>query len=122
MMTAVSVGLAASTLFGMAVVISFILGWANKAFHVEVDPRVLRINDVLPAANCAGCGYVGCNDYAEAVASGEASVSLCAPGGPSCAEAVAARIMHAGRSCVQYCLELFVIAGGFLNLCEADFS
>jgi len=89
MMTAVSVGLAASTLFGMAVVISYVLGWASKAFHVEVDPRVIRINEVLPAANCAGCGYVGCNDYAEAVASGEASVSLCAPGGPSCAEAVA---------------------------------
>lgn len=89
MMTAVSVGLAASTLLGMAVVISYVLGWASKAFHVQVDPRVLQINEVLPGANCAGCGYVGCNDYAEAVARGEAAVTLCAPGGPSCAAAVA---------------------------------
>lgn len=88
MMTTVSVGLAASTLFGMAVVISYVLGWASKAFYVEVDPRVVRINDVLPGANCAGCGFVGCNDYAEAVATG-AEVTLCAPGGPSCASAIA---------------------------------
>lgn len=90
MITVVSVGLAASTLLGMALVISYVLGWASKAFHVEVDLQVLRINDALPGANCAGCGYVGCNDYAEAVARGEAAVTLCAPGGPSCAEAVAA--------------------------------
>ena len=89
MMTAISVGLAASTLLGMAVVISYVLGWANKAFHVVVDPRVLRVNEVLPGANCAGCGFVGCNEYAEAVVRGEAAVTLCAPGGPSCAAAVA---------------------------------
>lgn len=89
MMTAVSVGLAASTLLGMAVIISYVLGWASKAFHVEVDPRVVRINEVLPGANCAGCGYVGCNDYAEAIVKEDAAITLCAPGGPSCAEALA---------------------------------
>ena len=89
MITAVSVGLAASTLLGMAVVISYVLGWASRAFHVVVDPRVLHINEVLPGANCAGCGFVGCNDYAEAVVRGDAAVTLCAPGGPSCAAAVA---------------------------------
>ena len=90
MITAVSVGLAASTLLGMAVILGYLLGWASEAFHVEVDPRVLRLNDVLPGANCAGCGFVGCNEYAEAVVRGDAMVDLCAPGGPSCAEAVAA--------------------------------
>lgn len=86
----VAIGLAAGTLFGMAVVVSFVLGWASRVFYVEVDPRVVRVNDILPGANCAGCGYVGCNEYAEAVVRGEAMVDLCAPGGPSCAAAVAA--------------------------------
>ncbi len=89
MMTTVSIGLAAATLLSMAVVISYVLGWASRAFHVEVDPRVVRINDALPAANCGGCGYVGCNDYAEAIVHGDAAVNLCAPGGPACAEWVA---------------------------------
>jgi Na+-translocating ferredoxin:NAD+ oxidoreductase subunit B len=39
----------------------------------------------LPSANCDGCGYVGCNEFAEAVARGESAVTLCAPGGPGCA-------------------------------------
>lgn len=90
MMIAVSVALAATTLFGMALVIGHVLGWANEVFHVEVDPRVIRINDALPGAHCAGCGYVGCNEYAEAVARGEAAVNLCLPGGPACAEMLAA--------------------------------
>ena len=66
-MTWVIIGLSAGTMFLMAVVLSFVLGWANKKFHVDVDPRVLQIIDELPGANCGGCGYVGCGEYAEAV-------------------------------------------------------
>ena len=88
-MTLTVVLLASSTLLLLAVFMSFVLGWANKAFHVEVDPRVEQIDAVLPGANCAGCGYIGCGEYAEAVVNEGASVSLCAPGGESCAEAVA---------------------------------
>ena len=88
-MTLLVVLLASSTLLLLAVFMSVVLGWANRAFYVEVDPRVEQIDVVLPGANCAGCGYIGCTDYAEAVVHGGASVALCAPGGESCAEAVA---------------------------------
>jgi electron transport complex protein RnfB len=88
-MTLLVVVLASSTLLLLAVVMSLVLGWANQAFHVEIDPRVEEIERVLPGANCAGCGYVGCGDYAEAVALDGASAALCAPGGESCAQAVA---------------------------------
>ncbi len=88
----VIIALSAGTLFVLAIIFSYILGWANQAFHVEVDPRVEEINKVLPGANCGGCGYIGCGEYAEAVASGEAPVNKCTVGGQSCAEAIA-RIM-----------------------------
>jgi RnfABCDGE-type electron transport complex B subunit len=83
--------LAALTMMLLAVVMSFILGWANRAFHVPVDPRVERVMEVLPGANCGGCGYVGCAEYAEAVVKGggDVSVTLCAPGGAGCAKAIA---------------------------------
>ena len=48
-----------------------------------------QINEALPGANCGGCGYVGCNEYAEAVAGGGVSVNLCTVGGQSCAEDLA---------------------------------
>ncbi len=83
--------LAGATMVGLALVMSFILGWANRAFHVEVDPRVAQVMDALPGANCGGCGYVGCAEYAEAVVqgAGDVPVTLCAPGGESCAQAIA---------------------------------
>ncbi|MBM3317020.1 MAG: RnfABCDGE type electron transport complex subunit B [Candidatus Eisenbacteria bacterium] len=69
---------------------SLVLGWANRAFHVPVDPRVEAVGAVLPGANCGGCGYVGCREFAEAVARGEAAVTLCTVGGASCAAQIAA--------------------------------
>jgi Na+-translocating ferredoxin:NAD+ oxidoreductase RNF subunit RnfB len=89
MLTITLIALAAAVMLTLAVAASSVLGWANQAFYVEVDPRVLRIEEALPGANCGGCGYVGCGEYAEAVAGGEAGVNLCAPGGASCAGAVA---------------------------------
>ena len=89
-MTWVTISLSAATMLSMAVVLSYVLGWASKKFHVEVDQRVLSIMDALPGANCGGCGYVGCGEYAEAVVLANESVTKCTVGGQSCAAEVAA--------------------------------
>lgn len=90
MLIAITMLLAAVVLGLLAVAMGYVLGWADRAFHVPVDPKVLAIIDALPGVNCGGCGYVGCSEYAEAVAAGRAEVNLCAPGGASCAESLAA--------------------------------
>jgi RnfABCDGE-type electron transport complex B subunit len=82
----VTVAAAAVLLALLAVAMGWVLGWANRAFHVRVDPKVAAIDAVLPGANCGGCGYVGCSEYAAAVAKGEAELTLCGPGGTSCVE------------------------------------
>lgn len=79
-MTTVALILAAGVLVVLAVAMGFVLGWANRAFHVRTDPKVEQILAALPGANCGGCGFVGCAEYAAAVARGEAEVDLCAPG------------------------------------------
>lgn len=81
--------LAGAALALLAVAMAFVLGWANRAFHVEVDPKVEAILNALPGANCGGCGFVGCGEYAEAVAKGGTDVGLCAPGGAGCAQKLA---------------------------------
>lgn len=40
-----------------------------------------RIDEQLPQTQCRRCGYDGCRPYAEAIASGEADVNRCPPGG-----------------------------------------
>lgn len=88
-MAIVTLGLSAATLVGMAVILTYILGWANKKFHVEVDPRIEAVMSALPGANCGGCGYVGCGEYAEAVVLNNAPVDKCPVGGESCAAEIA---------------------------------
>lgn len=39
------------------------------------------IDDLLPQTQCTRCGYAGCRPYAEAIASGEANINQCPPGG-----------------------------------------
>jgi Na+-translocating ferredoxin:NAD+ oxidoreductase subunit B len=69
------------SLGGIGLSASLILGVLARKFAVEVDPREAAILDVLSAANCGACAYPGCGAYAKAVASGEAAVNLCTPGG-----------------------------------------
>ncbi len=67
--------------------LGFIIGLAAKIFTVKTDPRIEEVIEMLPGANCGGCGKAGCADFAKAVVTGEAS-----PGGcPVCsADSVAA--------------------------------
>lgn len=35
-------------------------------FKVEEDPRIDLVTAALPGANCGGCGFAGCRNFAEA--------------------------------------------------------
>jgi Na+-translocating ferredoxin:NAD+ oxidoreductase RNF subunit RnfB len=89
MLTTLTISLASGVMAALAVAMAWVLGWAKHAFHVEVNPTVEAIVDVLPGANCGGCGYVGCREYAETIARGDCDVTLCGPGGAACAERLA---------------------------------
>ena len=89
-MTGITIAIAAGTMLVLAIIMSYILGWANKAFHVEVDPLVEAVLDALPGANCGGCGFLGCSEYAVAVVVDNAPVNKCPVGGDACAQDVAA--------------------------------
>lgn len=61
----------------LAVVLSWILGWANVAFAIQVDPKEEAILAVLPGANCGACGFAGCADLAKNLAQGNGTASQC---------------------------------------------
>ncbi|QQO09855.1 RnfABCDGE type electron transport complex subunit B [Breznakiella homolactica] len=65
----------------LALILGLALGFFKEFFKVEEDPMVAKIRELLPGANCGACGYPGCDGYAKAIASGEADVTRCAPGG-----------------------------------------
>lgn len=49
-------------------VFAVILTIASKVFYVPVDETVIKLTEALPGANCGGCGFAGCADYAGALA------------------------------------------------------
>ncbi len=61
----------------LGVAASFGLGVASKVFAVETDPKIEEVNEVLPQANCGGCGFAGCINFAEAVVKGDIEPNKC---------------------------------------------
>jgi electron transport complex protein RnfB len=76
-------------MFGLALAFSAALVIANVKLAVHVDPRQQELMELLPQANCGGCGYPSCAAYAKAVHQESAPVNRCTVGGPSIAERLA---------------------------------
>lgn len=66
---------------GLGLLAAIGLSIASVYLAVDVDPRVEKVDEALPGANCGGCGYPGCSGYAKAVVLDNADITLCAPGG-----------------------------------------
>ena len=50
-------------------------------FKVEEDPRIDLVQAVLPGANCGGCGFAGCRNFAEACVKAGSTEGLACPVG-----------------------------------------
>ncbi|MBF0518096.1 MAG: RnfABCDGE type electron transport complex subunit B [Nitrospirae bacterium] len=75
---------------GIGAIFGLGLAFAAKKFSVKMDPKVEQVRDILAGAQCGGCGFAGCQQYAEAVVERpEVSSTLCTPGGAHVAELVA---------------------------------
>lgn len=81
--------LPALSIGGLGISFGLFLGWASKKFAVEVNPKVAKINEVLPGSNCGGCGYAGCEALAKAIVNAKASVDACPVGGSKLADNIA---------------------------------
>ena len=49
--------------------------------RVSRDTMEAKINALLPQTQCGLCGFRGCRPYAAAIASGDADINRCPPGG-----------------------------------------
>ena len=72
---------------------ALILFFASKKFAVHEDERIGQVQEVLPGANCGGCGYPGCAGFAgacvKAADAGSLDGYLCPVGGQPVMEKVA---------------------------------
>src|SRR5574337_313307 len=85
-----TVVIALIVLAALGIVFGIALAVVAARFVVKVDPKVEKVREALPGANCGACSFAGCMGYAEAVvANPEVAVNRCAPGKSAVAEKIA---------------------------------
>ncbi len=85
--------IAVAALAILGFVLALLLFWVSKRFAVKEDPRIGQVLEVLPGANCGGCGFPGCGGMAAACVKAADAGSLeglnCPVGGADCMAKVA---------------------------------
>lgn len=62
---------------GLSLLLVTLLVLAHRRLHVDEDPRIDDVEQMLPHANCGACGFPGCRPFAEALVTGAASPGKC---------------------------------------------
>lgn len=96
---------ALSIIFGLLIVL------VSKLCYVKVDEKAEKIQEHLAGANCGGCGYAGCADFAKAIAEGKADFTKCGPTSNE-GKAEIAKIIGANFSATEQCCAVVKCAGG----------
>ena len=81
--------IAAVILGALGLIFGAVIFVASKYLSVPTDPKRDAVRECLPGANCGGCGFAGCDSYADAIAAGKAAPNLCPVGGDAVAVKIA---------------------------------
>jgi Na+-translocating ferredoxin:NAD+ oxidoreductase RNF subunit RnfB len=95
----------------LGLIFGALLSFASIKFFVENDERVSKIRELLPGANCGGCGYPGCDGYADGIVSEGAKINLCAAGGADLSAEIA-KIMGVAGDETSVPMRAFLKCGG----------
>ena len=61
----------------MGLVFGAVLAFASIVFKVDSDERIDKVCEILPGANCGGCGYAGCSAFAKEIVENGADSTRC---------------------------------------------
>jgi len=95
---------------------AIVLFFVAQKFKVEEDPRIDRVESMLPGANCGGCGSAGCRAFAEkAVKADDLEECFCPVGGNETMGRIAAFL---GRTVGEKAPKVAVIRCAGSNSCR----
>ncbi|MFO7671210.1 MAG: Fe-S cluster domain-containing protein [Bacteroidales bacterium] len=95
------------TLVAIGGAAAIILYFVAQKFKVFEDPRIDQVEEALPAANCGGCGFPGCRNFAETLVKSESWEGLFCPVGGNDTMAKAASIL--GRVAIEQAPKVAVV-------------
>ncbi len=80
---------AAAIMTGLGLFFGSVLALAYRFLRVEEDPRLDRVEEMLPGSNCGACGEPGCRGLSEKLVAGVVAPSKCTVSSPEGIEAIA---------------------------------
>jgi len=80
---------AVGALGGITLALAALLVLAHRRLHVEEDPRIDAVEEMLPHSNCGACGQPGCRAFAELLVSGGTLPGKCTVSSESDRERIA---------------------------------
>ena len=95
----------------IAVIFSLLIVLVSKLCAVKEDERANAVKEKLAGANCGGCGFAGCSDFAKALSEGKADISMCGPT-PNENKAEIAQILGVPFSATEQAYAVVHCAGG----------
>lgn len=98
------------------------LAFVAKIFHVEVDPKIEQLINILPCINCGACGYPGCSGYAEALIKDEVEINLCSPGAHEVMEKIGKILGKTGVTKLKYVAKVFCLGDDAVALKDYKFN
>ena len=93
-----------------------ILYFVSQKFKVYEDPKISEVEEVLPGANCGGCGFAGCHAMAEALAKADDISSLNCPVGGAAVMSKVATIL--GKTVAESAPKLAIVRCGGCTIGE----
>lgn len=105
----------------LALLLGIALSFASRFFAVKKDPRISKIVEALPGANCGGCGFAGCSDYAENIVKNGAPLNKCPVGAAKSAAAIAG-IMGVEPSAASVRMRAQVFCSGTNSLANKKYN
>ncbi len=70
-------GIVCGIVSALAVLFAVLIVTVSKLCAVKEDERISAVNEKLAGANCGGCGFAGCADFAKALVEGRAEINGC---------------------------------------------
>lgn len=95
------------TLVAIGAAAAIILYFVAQKFKVYEDPRIDEVEEALPAANCGGCGFPGCRNFAETLVKSETWDDLFCPVGGNETMAKVASLL--GREAIEQAPRVAVV-------------
>lgn len=95
----------------LAIIFAVLIVFISKLCYVKEDEKTKAVTEKLAGANCGGCGFAGCADFAKALSEGKADLSMCGPT-PAANKSDIAKILNVPYTAEEQAYAVVRCAGG----------